>query len=148
GQSIPIDSGENRETAVIATVGTPGATAVGTATEVGATDIPVGNPAGFSAGQSITIDSGANVETAVVASVTGGGRGGRGGRGGGGFGGPGGVSITVSAPLTKAHGVGAQVSGSGITFTAALTKAHAVGAKLGDTGPSPGGSNQYARRGQ
>ena len=79
GQTIMIDSGANRETAVIATVGTAGGTTVGTATDVGATVIPVASAMGFSAGQTITIDSGANHETAVVASITGGGRGGFGG---------------------------------------------------------------------
>ena len=72
GQTIMIDTGANRETAVIATVGTPGATTVGTATDVGATVIPVASGMGFSAGQTITIDSGANQETAVVASTGGG----------------------------------------------------------------------------
>ncbi len=148
GQTIPIDAGANRETAVIATVGTPGATMVGTGTEVGATVIPVASPAGFSAGQTITIDSGANLEKAVVASVTGGGRGGRGGFGGGRGGPGGGASVTVSAPLTIAHAVGAEVSGSGITLTAALTKAHASGAKLGNSGPTPGAPNQTASRSQ
>ena len=95
GQTVIIDTGENRETAAIAKVGTPGGTTVGTATEVGATAIPVGSSAGFSAGQTITIDSGANRESAVVASVTGGGRGGFGGRGGAGPG-----TITVTAPLS------------------------------------------------
>jgi hypothetical protein len=145
GQTITIDTGANRETAVIATVGTPGATTAGAATEAAATVIPVSNAAGFSAGQTITIDTGANLETAVVASVTGGGRG-RGGFGGGRGGGGG--SITVSTPLTLAHAAGAQVSGSGVTFAAALTKAHAVGAQLGSTGPTPGAPNQYSRRGQ
>ena len=41
GQTIMIDTGANRETAVIATVGTAGATTVGAATSVGATVIPV-----------------------------------------------------------------------------------------------------------
>jgi hypothetical protein len=36
GQTIIIDTGANRETAVIATVGTPGASTVGTATSAGA----------------------------------------------------------------------------------------------------------------
>ena len=47
GQTIMIDTGANRETAVIATVGTAGGTTVGTATEVGATAIPVASAAGF-----------------------------------------------------------------------------------------------------
>jgi non-reducing end alpha-L-arabinofuranosidase len=134
GQTIFIDTGTNRETAVIATVGTPGGTTVGTATELGATSIPVANAAGFGPGQSITIDSGTNLETAVVASVNVGRR--------GGFG----SSITVTAPLTMAHAVDAQVSGSGITFAAELTKAHDRGAQIVGGVPTPGAPNQYAQR--
>ena len=69
-----IDTGANLETAVIATVGTAGATTVGAATDAGATVIPVASGFGFTAGQTITIDSGANQETAVVAAASGGGR--------------------------------------------------------------------------
>jgi hypothetical protein len=137
GQTIFIDSGTERETAVIATVGTPGGTTVRTATEAGATSIPVAFPFGFSAGQTITIDDGENRETAVVASVAGGGRG---------RGGPGGASLTVSGPLTKAHAEGAQVSGSGITLTAALTKSHSSGAQISGSIPTPGAPNQYSKR--
>ena len=43
GQTIMIDTGANLETAVIATVGTAGATTVGAATSAGATVIPVAN---------------------------------------------------------------------------------------------------------
>jgi hypothetical protein len=57
GQTILIDAGANRETAVIATVGSAGATTVGTAVNAGATVIPVAGGAGFVAGQPITIDS-------------------------------------------------------------------------------------------
>jgi hypothetical protein len=139
GQTIIIDSGANRETAVIATVGTAGGSVVGTATEAGATVVPLANAAGFSTGQTITIDSGTNLETAVVAS--GGGRGGRGGRGG-----AGGASITVAAPLTIAHRADAQVSGSGLTLTAALTRAHDRGAQVAGNVPTPGAPNQYSKR--
>ena len=118
---------------------------MGTAAEVGTNVVSVAGAAGFSAGQTITIDSGTNRETAVVASVTGGGRGRRGGFGGG-PGGPVGPSITISAPLTIAHAVGAQVSGSGITLTAALNKAHSIGAHVGDGGPTPGAPNQSRRQ--
>jgi hypothetical protein len=137
GQTIGIDSGANRETAVITTVGTPGATTVRTATDVGATVVPVASAAGFIPGQTITIDAATRVETAVVASVAGG-RGGRGGAVG--------PSITVTAPLRAAHAAGAQVSGSGITLDAALTKAHQSGAQVADSAPTPGAPNQYARR--
>ena len=143
GQRIIIDTGANRETAVIATVGTAGGTTVETATDAGATVIPVANAFGFSAGQTITIDSGANRETVVVASIAGGRRGFRGfGRGRGGRG----ASITITAPLTRAHAEGAQVSGSGITLTTALTKAHESGAPVAGNMPTPGAPNQYASR--
>jgi hypothetical protein len=132
GQTITIDTGENLETAVIATVGTAGATMAGAATDVGASVIPVANAAGFSPGQTITIDSGAKSETAVVASTTGGGRGGA-------------ARITVAAPLTLAHAAGAQVSGTGITLTAALTRAHASGAQVASDVPTPGAPNKYYR---
>ncbi len=137
GQTITIDSGANAETAVIATVGTPGATTVSAATSAGATVIPIASGIGFGPGQTITIDSGANQETAVVAAT--------GGRGGG-RGGPG-PTITVGAPLTHAHAAGAQVSGSGISVTTALTKAHASGAQIGSHLPTPGAPNQYDKRG-
>jgi len=139
GQRIMIDAGANLETAVIATVGTAGGTTVGTATDVGATVVPVASVAGFSAGQTITIDSGANRETVVVASITMPRRFGR-------RGGPGGISITVAAPLTKAHAEGAEVSGSGITLTTALTKSHDSGTQIADYVPTPGAPNQYTRR--
>jgi hypothetical protein len=134
GQTIMIDTGASLETAVIATVGTAGATTAGAATAVGATVIPVAGGAGFTAGQTIIIDSGGNHETAVVASTTGGGRGG------------GSATITVAAPLTFAHAAGAQVSGTGITLTAALTRAHASGAQVAGSIPTPGAPNQYYRR--
>jgi non-reducing end alpha-L-arabinofuranosidase len=131
GQSIMIDAGANLETAVIATVGTPGATTVTTATSVGATVIPVAGAMGFSAGQSITIDGGGNSESAVVAATTGG---------------RGGSTITVAAPLTLVHAAGAQVSGSGLTLASALTKAHAIGTQVAGDLPTPGAPNQYHKR--
>ncbi len=138
GQTIMIDAGASLETAVIATVGTAGATTAGAATDVGATVIPVASGAGFTAGQTITIDSGANQETAVVAATTGG----RGGRGGG----PGaGATITVAAPLKSAHAAGAQASGSGITLTSALARAHASGSQVASDVPTPGAPNKYYR---
>ena len=131
GQTIMIGTGANRETAVIATVGTAGAATVSTATAAGATVIPVSSASGFREGQTITLDSGAHSETAVVASVrrrfdS--------------------ATITVSAPLGSAHAAGAQVSGTGITLTSALTHAHADGAPLSDNLPTPGAPNRYNKR--
>ena len=136
GQMIIVDTGANRETAVIATVGTAGESTVRTNTEVGATLITVASAFGFSTGQTITIDNGANRETAVVASITGGFRGFGDRRGGG-------ATISVAAPLAIAHTVDAQVSGSGITLTTALTRAHETGAPIASNLPTPGAPNQY-----
>ena len=130
GQKVTIDTGANLETAVIATVGTAGATAVGSPTSVGATIIPVASVIGFRDGQTITIDSGANSETGVVASIRR-------------FGA---TAITVARPLTHAHTAGAQVSGTGITLTSALARAHARGAQLADNVPTPGAPNHYSQR--
>jgi hypothetical protein len=134
GQTIIIDTGANREIAVIAMVGTPGGTMVGTAVAAGVTVVPVASAAGFSAGQTITVGNGPDGETAVVASVAGGGRGGAGG-----------VSLTVTVPLKLAHAAGAAVSGSGITFTTALTRAHDSGAPVAGNVPTPGAPNRYSR---
>ena len=133
GQTIIIDTDLNRESAVIAAVGTAGASTLGPATNVGATVLSVTSSAGFSANQSITIDSGANQESAVVASTTGGGRGGN-------------ATITLTSPLRLAHGAGVQVSGSGITLTGALSKAHTGGAQVAGSFPTPGAPNVYRAR--
>jgi len=130
GEKIMIDAGSNLETAVIATVGTAGATTVRAAIDASATAIPVAGIVGFSEGQTITIDSGANSETAVIASIRP-------------WGPP---SITIKEPLTHAHTAGAQLSGTGITFTTALTYAHATGAQVTDNIPTPGAPNRYHRR--
>jgi sRNA-binding protein len=133
GQTITIDAGENAETAVIAAVGTAGASTVSTATSAGATVLPVASGMGFVAGQTITIDSGASQETAVVVSTMF-------GRGGG--------RITVSAPLASAHAGGAVVCGSGITLAAPLSKAHANGAQVAGDLPTPGGPNRFFAAGR
>jgi hypothetical protein len=134
GQTLLIDAGSNQESATIATVGTAGATTVATATAPGATVIPVASPSGFSNGQAIWIDGGASAENAVVVATAGGGRGGA----------P--ITVTVSAPLRFAHGVGAQVAGTGITLAAPLTKSHTAGARVTTAAPTPGATNQYARK--
>ena len=143
GQNIIIDKGTNSEAAIIATIGTTGATTVSTATSVGTTVIPVASLGGFIAGQTITIDNGANGETAVIATITAAPRGGGGGAAAGARGAQGGASITVTLPITKAHAVGAQVSGSGITLARPLTKAHNAGVQIATNMPTPGQPNQY-----
>lgn len=143
GQKIFIDNGANAETAIIKEVGTAGAATIVTATKVGAKVIAVTSLEGFAAGQTVTIDNGANLEKAVVASVMAARR----------RFGPRNAntpvptdSISFATPLSKVHAVGAQISGSGITLANPLNKAHEIGTQVAGNIPSPGSSNQYARK--
>ncbi len=138
GQKVIIGSGNDSETATIATVGTTGGSTITTATDPGVTTISVASAAGFSAGQTITIGDGATMETAVVNSVT------AVRRRPGATGGPS-DSIILLAPLKNTHAVGAQVSGTGITFTAPLTKYHNGGTQILSGTPTPGKPNQYTK---
>jgi hypothetical protein len=117
------------ETAEIATVGTAGATTVSADTAAGVTEIPVTNGRGFNDGQTIQIGGGADSETAVIVRMarfpT--------------------AAITVSAPLTKAHAAGTQISGTGISLTAPLTREHESGATVTGSIATPGAPNQYDR---
>ena len=128
GQKILMDQGPQLETAVIAAVGTPGATALATPTSKGTTVLPVANVAGFLKGQTISIGEAADLETAVVASIRA----------------RGSLMITLAAPLAHAHAQGELIAGSGISFTSALKKPHAGGAQVTDNAPTPGAPNQYA----
>ena len=127
GQTLHIDSGANTETAVIATVGTAGATTVRTSTDVGATVLPAASVIGFSKGETITIDEGANSETAIVSSIRARGV----------------ATITVAAPLSREHSAGAPISGSGITLNTPLTRTHIEGEQVSDDVPTPGAPNRY-----
>jgi hypothetical protein len=124
-----IGTGAERETAVIATVGTAGATTVGAAVSAGATVIPVAAVNSFTLGQTITIGSGADSETAVVATLNAG---------------RGGPAITVTAPLARAHAAGTAIAGTGITLGGATAKPHAAGAQLVIDLPTPGQPNGYS----
>jgi len=130
GQKVTIDTGANVETAVIASVGTPGAAMTTAATTLGATEIPLSASAGFRDGQSVIIGSGQDSETAVVTAIRR-------------F--PS-AALTVAAPLTHEHAAGTQVAGSGITLNAALTRAHDTGAPVTDNIPTPGAPNRYYRK--
>ena len=139
GQKVIIDGGANSETAIIAVIGTTGASTVSTATAAGATVIPVAGVNGFSAGQTIIIDNGATRETAVIASVTA-------GRNAGGNNPATPSSVTLTAPLKSAHAAGVQVAGSGLTLSTPLAKAHESGAQIASNLPTPGEPNQFTRR--
>jgi len=140
GQKIIIGKGSASETAVIAAVGTPGSTTIGTSTGAGKKIILVASVEGFNSGQSVTIGSGKNMETAVIALVVPGRRR---------FGGaPGNIpadTIKVTASLKYGHAAGSQVSGSGITLVDPLTMAHDNGTQIASSLPTPGEPNQYFR---
>ncbi len=141
GQEITIGTDRNSEKAVIAEIGTAGATTVGTATAVGATAIPVTGIEGFNAGQTITINTGAKMETAVITSIVAGRRR---------FGGGGMIipmdTIKVTTALKNAHESGSQISGSGITLAKPLTMAHDNGSQIASDLPTPGEPNQYRKQ--
>jgi hypothetical protein len=128
GQTVMVGTGAEQENAVIAVVGTSGATVTASATAIGDAVIPVTSVGGFVAGQTITIDSGANRETVTVLGVAGGGANAR---------------INLSKPMASAHAAGVQVSGTGVTFAGGLTKAHASGAQILTNLPTPGAPNRY-----
>lgn len=140
GQEIIIGTGDNRETAVIKTIGTPGSTTLGTATKTGAITIAVAGLDGFQAGQAVTIDEGVNLESAVIASVYAGRRR---------FGSLSAVpsdSVTFTMPLKKVHDSGVQVSGSGITLAGPLSMEHDKGIQIAGSLPTPGKPNRYFRK--
>ena len=132
GQNITIDPGATAETRVIAAVGTPGATTVGSVTSEGATVINVADAMSFKGGQHISIGVGANTEKAIVKTI---------------LLSPvwrsGSDTITVTAPLTHSHEAGAQVCGSGITLTTALIEPHPKGAQVYGKAPTPSASNRF-----
>lgn len=131
GQRVLVDTGAHEEAAVIAKVGTAGATTLRGATDVGATVIPVASAMGFRPGQALSIGSGPQAEDAQISVVSGFGRGN--------------PTITVTAPLTKAHGAGSVLAGTGITLTKPLVYAHAGGTQAGTHRPTPGAPNAYVR---
>jgi hypothetical protein len=132
GQTILIDTGANLETAMIAAVGTAGATALKNAVAAGTTMIPVASIVGFSEGQTITVGEDENSETIVAASVSR-------------FPTP---AIIIATPLKLAHAAGSQVSGTGITLSNALSGAHSRGTPITDNSPTPGAPNKYSRKSQ
>lgn len=143
GQNIIIDRGTNSETAIIAAVGTPGGTTLGTSASAGKKVILVASVEGFNPGQSVTIGNGRNSETVVIAEVAPGRRR---------FGGaPGNIpadTLKVATSLRFGHAAGSEVSGSGITLAGPLTLAHETGSQIASSIPTPGEPNQYFRKPQ
>lgn len=137
GQEIVIGSDSNSEKAVIAEVGTAGASVTGAPAGEGATVILVRGIEGFSAGQEITIE-GSSPETAVIASTAAVRR-----RPGGPAGSMPLDTIKITTPLKYSHAIGSAVTGSGITLTKPLNKSHNTGDHVSGGLPTPGEPNEY-----
>jgi hypothetical protein len=141
GQKLIIGSGANSETAIIASVGSAGATTIAAATTTSSIVIPVNGVNGFEVGQTIIIGTGEGRETASIAAITAVRRRTVNRAGNNTF-----DTITLSAPLKLAHPAEEQVSGSGITFTKSLTKGHDNGSQVVSAVPTPGAANQYSKK--
>jgi non-reducing end alpha-L-arabinofuranosidase len=133
GQAVVIDAGDHAETLTIATVGSPGLTRAAAPVDKGATVVRVDDARQFTVGQAVVIGSGAEEEQGVVAAVETGWRSGK---------------LTLKAPLARAHGAEASVSGTGIAFTGPLAKAHPAGTVMTAAGDlaTPGAPNNRIRR--
>jgi hypothetical protein len=140
GQKVIIGIGAKSETAIIATIGTPGGTKVTTAAKSGETVIPIENTEGFSVGQKITVGSGKNRETVTIASITN--RRFRFMAQNTNNNGPT-VFITATTPLVGSHETDEPVSGTGVTFSKPLSKVHERGTFIANNAPTPGEPNQY-----
>ena len=102
------------------------------ATEAGATVIPVASASAFRPGQAIVIGDGADQETAEIL----------------GAGRRGAPEIRLAAPLKRSHAAGATVSGTGITLADGLARAHQAGVQVWDRMPTPGQPNDYTAKSQ
>ena len=127
GENVTVGSAADAEHAVVAKVGTSGATATNRAANAGATTLFVHLPFGFDRGQIVTVGVGSSQEDATIAEIQR-------------FDG---FSITFTAPLRFAHPEGTPVAGSGIALTEALTRRHADGGQLTTEAPTPGSQNAY-----
>ncbi|MEO6103887.1 MAG: hypothetical protein ABIP44_09655, partial [Pseudoxanthomonas sp.] len=140
GQSITIGTGSGAEVATIASVGTPGAMKTSVAVAAGETLIPIGSPNagfgfqhGFIAGQAVTVGEGATQQKTTVLAV-------QGGRNG--------LRMMIADPLRTAQPEGVLVAGTGLTLSRPLTKAHGEKSEVSTDQPTPGQPNRYSQAAQ
>jgi hypothetical protein len=129
GQNVLIGTAADGERAVIANVGTAGATTTSTELAAGSTTMPVASPFGLENGQAITVGTGADAETVTITGIR------RSAE----------PSIVIAAALQHAHAAGTQVYGTGLTLGSALSRAHAAGTQVAVNLPSPGAPNESAQ---
>lgn len=128
GEKVMIDTGVEGEPAVIATVGTAGASTTEKDVAAGAQAVPVASPFGFEPGETVTMGSGADSESFKIASI----------RRDEGF------ALVAATPLQHAHATGTQVYGTGLTLASALQHAHTSGSQVSANVPTPGAPNVSA----
>ena len=126
GEKVLIGTAADRESAVVANVGTAGATTASNAVPAGSTTIPVSSPFGLENGQTITVGTGADAETVTITAIR------RSAE----------SAIVIAAPIKQAHAAGTEVYGTGLTLSSALTRAHAAGTQVGANFPTPGDANE------
>jgi hypothetical protein len=143
GQPVYIGSGDNWESAVIGTLGTPGSTTLTAPAEKGTSIVYVSSAQGFNIGQRIVIGHSDQQEKSVIISIATARRryGGRNAN----------IpvppdTLKVAVPLKRSYEAGVSLSGTGITLTAPLKKEHFSGEQLASDLPTPGMPNRYYRK--
>ena len=122
GTKLTIDPDGAPQTVTVTAVGSGPSTfftpSLAAAASPGDTNVKVSSTFGITAGHLMRVDTGANVEFATIQSV--------------GSAGAAGTGVTFTAPLARAHAIGAPALdlGTGITFTPALDGAHAYSAPV------------------
>ena len=143
GQVMYLGSGNSFEKVRIATIGTAGSTTISANAMKGEKTVAVASSQAFQEGQIISIGD----ESYTIASIQ---AVPRRGFGFGGFGGRGGQQqtvepdkITLTDGLKADAAAGEYLSGSGVTLSAPLTKAHGAGDAFTATTATPGKPNLH-----
>ena len=130
GQEITIGSGQDLESATIASVGTAGATRLLVSAEAGDKHVSAAEVIGFRNGETVIMGQGTEAETVTIANVRR-------------FETP---EVTLTAPLVHAHAAQDPVVGTGITLRKPLKQTHVIGAQITNNEPTPGAPNRYLDR--
>ena len=126
--------GPDNESMTVANIGTPGASSLGESTKAGATQLAVSGVQGFTVGQEVYVGD----EKAIIAGIRAVRRGWNAPAIPNVF-----DTVTLSAPLKKAHSAGESFAGSGLTLAYPLRADYAAGTPLASAVPTPGAPNVY-----
>ena len=126
--------GPDHESMTVANIGTPGASSLGESAKAGATQLAVSGVQGFTVGQEVYVGD----EKAIIAGIRAVRRGWNAPAIPNVF-----DTVTLSAPLKKAHSAGESFAGSGLTLAYPLRADYAAGTPLASAVPTPGAPNVY-----